>query len=152
FDSEKCRARPIVGSETFTIVRSTIVMKNEVTSSANARQRRTCGTDSVLMVPSGCQFRAAVWRAYRYRPRGPGGVAAPAFPDRWAADSTLRRRLRRCGRREVSPPLPGEFSRRGESVPSERAKARHGDLARAAEVAMAVSEDFTKLTGPFRGE
>src|SRR5262249_739385 len=63
-----------------------------------------------------------------------------------------RRRLRRCGRREVSPPLPGEFSRRGESVPSERAKARHGDLARAAEVAMAVSEDFTKLTGPFRGE
>src|SRR5579859_7183537 len=36
---EKCRSRPIVGSETLTIVRSMTVMKNDKASSANARQR-----------------------------------------------------------------------------------------------------------------
>ena len=36
---EKCRSRPIVGSETLTIVRSMTVMKNATASSANARQR-----------------------------------------------------------------------------------------------------------------
>ncbi len=36
-----CSLRPMVGSATLTIVRSTIVMKNETASTANARQRRT---------------------------------------------------------------------------------------------------------------
>ena len=37
--SLKCRSRPIVGSETLTIVRSMIVMKYATASNANARQR-----------------------------------------------------------------------------------------------------------------
>ena len=41
--SLKCRSRPIVGSETLTIVRSIIVMKNDTASSANARQRLIFG-------------------------------------------------------------------------------------------------------------
>src|SRR5919198_1100711 len=40
---EKCRSRPIVGSETLTIVRSMTVMKNATASSANARQRLIWG-------------------------------------------------------------------------------------------------------------
>jgi hypothetical protein len=39
-DSGKCSFTPIVGSATFTIVRSTIVMKYATTSKANARQGR----------------------------------------------------------------------------------------------------------------
>jgi hypothetical protein len=50
--SEKCKSRPIVGSETLTIVRSMIVMKNDTASSANARQRFTCG-DADVMGPPG---------------------------------------------------------------------------------------------------
>src|SRR5919204_610051 len=46
FVSEKWSLRPIVGSATLTIVRSTIVMKNETASTAKARQR--CGTGSDL--------------------------------------------------------------------------------------------------------
>src|SRR5207237_2288953 len=38
---EKCRSRPIVGSETLTIVRSMIVMKYATANSANARHRLT---------------------------------------------------------------------------------------------------------------
>ncbi len=49
FDSEKWRSRPIVGSATLTIVRSTTVMKNETASTANARQRRIWGIDSVFI-------------------------------------------------------------------------------------------------------
>ncbi len=41
--SVKCRSRPIVGSETLTIVRSMIVMKYETASNANARQRLIFG-------------------------------------------------------------------------------------------------------------
>src|SRR6266576_1813433 len=41
FVSLKCSLRPIVGKATFTIVRSTIVMKYETASTANARQRCT---------------------------------------------------------------------------------------------------------------
>jgi hypothetical protein len=37
--SLKCRSRPIVGSETLTIVRSTVVMKYATASNANARRR-----------------------------------------------------------------------------------------------------------------
>src|SRR5439155_15949024 len=41
FASEKCSLRPIVGSATLTIVRSTMVMKNATASTANALQRCT---------------------------------------------------------------------------------------------------------------
>src|SRR6266508_5223534 len=49
--SEKCRSRPIVGSETLTIVRSIIVMKNDTANSANARQRLIWGDWDVIRPP-----------------------------------------------------------------------------------------------------
>src|SRR6185312_12271322 len=48
---EKCRSRPIVGSDTLTIVRSTIVMKYATASSANARQRLTWVGGDVIGPP-----------------------------------------------------------------------------------------------------
>ena len=49
--SLKCRSRPIVGSETLTIVRSMIVMKYATASSANARQRLIFGDWDVIGPP-----------------------------------------------------------------------------------------------------
>ena len=49
----KCRSRPIVGSETLTIVRSMIVMKNDTANSANARQRLIFGDVDVIGPPAG---------------------------------------------------------------------------------------------------
>jgi hypothetical protein len=49
--SEKCRSRPMVGSETLTIVRSTTAMKNATASSANARQRLIWGDRDVIRPP-----------------------------------------------------------------------------------------------------
>src|ERR671935_3018828 len=49
--SEKCRSRPIVGSETLTIVRSMTVMKNPTASSANARQRLIWSDWDVIRPP-----------------------------------------------------------------------------------------------------
>ena len=53
--SLKCRSRPIVGSDTLTIVRSMIVMKYATASSANARQRLVVviGTSSDLQWSGG---------------------------------------------------------------------------------------------------
>src|ERR1700733_3445201 len=47
----KCRSRPIVGSETLTIVRSMTVMKYDTASSANARQRLTFPDEDVIGPP-----------------------------------------------------------------------------------------------------
>ncbi len=49
--SVKCRSRPIVGSETLTIVASMIVMKYETANNANARQRLIFGDVDVIGPP-----------------------------------------------------------------------------------------------------
>jgi hypothetical protein len=56
-DSETRSLRPMVGSATLTIARSMIVMKNETASTANARQRWSWGTGSVVIIV----FPAAFW-------------------------------------------------------------------------------------------
>src|SRR5205085_5396152 len=64
---EKCRSRPIVGSETLTIVRSITVMKNAKASSANARQRLIWGDWDVIGPP-------VVWQGQdNYEERWVGG-------------------------------------------------------------------------------
>ncbi len=64
---EKCRSRPIVGSETLTIVRSMTVMKNVKASSANARQRLIWGDCDVIRPPVLFGFRHPFWRLQRGR-------------------------------------------------------------------------------------
>src|SRR5260370_5978140 len=84
-----CSARPIVGSETFTMVRSTIVMKYETASTENARHRRIPDSDSVVIASFLDLVRwlpvmapAPVPAAYRDRPTGPArnAAGAPTLP------------------------------------------------------------------------
>jgi hypothetical protein len=134
---EKCRSRPIVGSETLTIVRSIIVMKNATANSANALQRLIFGDVDVIGPPavwSGwtegwvlvwCCIAASSWVVVTKtngRPRsGHAEVAAPVAPQKCepvfvlvhsplvgpTTRSPVGHELERRGREVVVPSLLG---------------------------------------------
>ena len=88
----KCRSRPIVGSETLTIVRSMTVMKNDTANSANARQRLIFEDVDVIGPPAvgtATEDWVLVWCCITASSRGCRRY------DEWEAVIGTRRR---CGR------------------------------------------------------